>query len=104
MDVTFNLERNTHRPYKNPNDNLTYINTSLNHPPQIIKYINQTIGERLSRNSSSAEIFEQSKPDYEKAPKNVVTKQNCDTYNQICSKVTPKEKNGKSFGSTHLSV
>ena len=69
MDVTFNLVRNTYRPYKKPNDNLKYINTSSNHPPQIIKYLTQTIGERLSRNSSSAEIFEQSKPDYEEALK-----------------------------------
>ena len=65
LDVTFNLERNTYRPYKKPNDNLTYNNTSSNHPPQIIKHLTQTISERLSRNSSNAEIFEQSKPDYE---------------------------------------
>ena len=69
LDVTFNLERNTYRPYKKPNDNLTYINTSSNHPPQIIKHLTQTISERLSRNSSNAEIFEQSKPDYEEALK-----------------------------------
>ena len=31
FDVNFNLERNTYRPYKKPNDNLTYINTSSNH-------------------------------------------------------------------------
>ena len=104
MDVIFNLERNTYRPYKKPNDNLTYINTSSNHPPQIIKHFAQTISERLSRNFSSAEIFEQLKPDYEEALKNVVTKQNCNTCNQICDKITPKEEHGKSFSSTHLSV
>ena len=65
MNVTFSLEKNTYRTYKKPNDNLTYINTSSNHPPQIIKHLTQTISERLSRNSSSAEIFEQSKLDYE---------------------------------------
>ena len=70
LDVTFNLERNTYGPYKKPNDNLTYINISSNHPPQIIKYLTQTRSETLSRNSSSAEIFEQSKPDYEEALKN----------------------------------
>ena len=36
FDVNFNLERNTYRPYKKLNYNLTYINTSSNHPPQII--------------------------------------------------------------------
>ena len=55
--------------YKKPNDTLTYINTSSNHPPQIIKHLTQTISERLSRNSLNAEIFEQSKPDYEEALK-----------------------------------
>ena len=69
LDVTFNLERNTYWPYKKPNDNLTYINTSSNHPPQIIKCLTQTISERLSRNSSSTEIFKQSKTDYEEALK-----------------------------------
>ena len=29
LDVTFNLINNTHRPYKKPNDNLTYINTKM---------------------------------------------------------------------------
>ena len=43
LDVTFNLERNTYGPYKKPDDNLTYINISSNHPPQIIKYLTQTI-------------------------------------------------------------
>ena len=74
LDVTINLERNTYRPYKKPNDNLTYINISSNHPPQIIKYLTQTISDWLSRNSSSAEILEQSKLDYEKALKKCVYK------------------------------
>ena len=67
LDVTYNLETNTYRPYKKPNDNLTYVNISSNHPPQIIKYVTQKISERLSRNFSSVEIFEQSKPHYEEA-------------------------------------
>ena len=37
LDVTFNLISNTYRPYKKPNDNLKYINTSSNHQPNIIK-------------------------------------------------------------------
>ena len=69
LDVTFNLEQTTYRQYKKPNDKSTYINTSSNHSPQIIKHLTQIISERLSRNSSSAEIFEQSKPGYEEALK-----------------------------------
>ena len=37
LDVTFNLIKNTYRPYKKPNDNLTYINASANHPPNIME-------------------------------------------------------------------
>ena len=70
MDVTFNLERKTYRPYKKPYDYLTQINTSSNHPPQIINQFSQSVGERLSINFSSAEIFKQSTPDYEEAQKN----------------------------------
>ena len=69
MDVTIKSQQNTYRPYKKPNDNLTYINTSSNHPTQIVKHFTETISERLSRNSSSAKIFEQSKPHYEEALK-----------------------------------
>ena len=51
-----------------------------------------------------AEIFEQSNPDYEEALANVATKQNCNTYNRICSKITSEEEHGKLFGSTDRSI
>ena len=41
LDVTFNLENNTHRPYKKPNDKLIYIDVSSNHPAQIKKTANK---------------------------------------------------------------
>ena len=69
LDVTFNSINNAHRPYKKPNDNLTYINTSSNHPPNIIKQLTKTVSERLSRNSSSIEIFNSSKLEYQDALK-----------------------------------
>ena len=69
LDVTFNLINNTYCPYKKPNDNLTYITTSSNHPPNIIKQLTKTISEQLSRNSSSIEIFNSSKLEYEDALK-----------------------------------
>ena len=37
LDVTFNLENNTYRPYKKPNYKLIYIDILSNHPPQIKK-------------------------------------------------------------------
>ena len=60
LDVTFNLTNGKHRLYKNPNDSLLYLNT-FNHPPQVIKYLPISIDKRLNGNSSSEEIFNETK-------------------------------------------
>ena len=70
LDVTFNLANGPYRPYKKANDSLLYINTSSNHPPQVNKQLPTSINERLSKNSSSKEIFNASKYEYETALKN----------------------------------
>ena len=67
MDVTFNLLDGTYKPYKKPNDQLLYVNTSSNHPPQIIKQLPISISNRLSNNSSNKQVFDMSKGEYEKA-------------------------------------
>ena len=74
IEITANLTKVnildvTYRPYEKPNYNLKYINTLSNYPPQIIKHLTQTVSERLSRICSSAEMFEQSKPNNEEALK-----------------------------------
>ena len=47
LDITFNLNNGTYRPYKKPNDLLLYINKSSNHPPQIINHLPKTINVYL---------------------------------------------------------
>ena len=69
LDVTLNLANGTYCPYKKPNDELLYINTASNHPPNIIKQLPETISERLSRNSSDETIFNTCKRPYEEALK-----------------------------------
>lgn len=69
LDITFNLTNGTYKPYKKPNDQLLYVNTSSNHPPQIIKQLPSSTAERLSKHSSNEEIFNSSKLEYEKALK-----------------------------------
>ena len=69
LDVTFNLENNTCSPCKKPNDKLIYIDVSSNHPPQIKKQLTKIISDRLSRNSSNADIFNNTKLEYEEALK-----------------------------------
>ena len=66
LDVTFNLLDGTYKPYKKPNDQLLYVNTSSNHPPQIIKQLPISISNRLSNNSSNKQVFHMSKGEYEK--------------------------------------
>ena len=65
LAVTLNLENNTYRPYKKSNDKLIYIDVSSNHPPQIEKRLTKIISDRLSRNSSNADIFNNTKLEYE---------------------------------------
>ena len=67
LDVTFNLLDGTYKPYKKPNDQLLYVNTSSNHPPGIIKQLPISVNNRLSNNSSNQQDFDMSKGEYEKA-------------------------------------
>ena len=67
LDVTFNLQNGTYKPYKKPNDNPLYININSNHPPNIIKQIPATISNRIQSISSTEEIFKKAAPYYEEA-------------------------------------
>ena len=70
LDVTLDLSSNTFRPYKKPNDQLLYVHTSSNHPANILKQLPISINERLTKNSSNSEIFDNAKPEYEEALRN----------------------------------
>ena len=50
LDVTFNLKDGTFRPYHKPDDQIQYIHTESNHPPNIIKHIPASIETRLLEN------------------------------------------------------
>ena len=65
FDVTLNLNDGTHRPFHKPYEETTYIHVESDHAPQIIKKIPRSIEKRLSRLSSTKEIFENSKDYYE---------------------------------------
>lgn len=65
-NVIFNLLNGICSPYKKPNDHLPYVHTSSNHPAHIMRTLPKSISEGLSKNSSSRDIFEISKSDYEK--------------------------------------
>ena len=60
LDVAFNLLDETYTPYKKPNEQLLYVNTSSNHPPQIVKQLPISISNRLSNSSSNRQVFDMS--------------------------------------------
>ena len=60
LDITFNLKDGTFRPYHKPDDQIQYIHTESNHPPNIIKHIRASIETRLSNLSSTDIIFKES--------------------------------------------
>ena len=67
LDLMFNLLDVMYKPYKEPNNQLLYVNTSSNHPPQIIKQLPISISNRLLNNASNKQVFDMSKGEYEKA-------------------------------------
>ena len=57
-DVRLDLNNNTVKPYRKPNNDPVYINTQSNHPPTVLKQIPKGINRRISDLSSSKEIYE----------------------------------------------
>ena len=64
LDVTFNLNDGTYRPYQKPDNIIQYMHVESNHPPNNIKQNPKTIEKRLSQLSSKEEIFNESAPFY----------------------------------------
>ena len=67
LDITFNLNQFSYRPYTKPNTTLKYIHHDRNHPPITIKNIPASINRRLSLLSSDKASFDQATPSYQKA-------------------------------------
>ena len=58
LDVEFNLEKDTFKPFIKPNDVPNYVHHQSNHPPSVLKNIPAAINRRISALSSSEEMFE----------------------------------------------
>ena len=67
LDITLDMKNGTYKPFTKPNHRPTYVHTQSNHPPSIIKNIPLSVNERLSRLSSSKEIFDAAAPLYQEA-------------------------------------
>ena len=67
LDVTLDLPNNIFFPYRKPNDEPLYIHSQSNHPPSILRQLPGMISKRLSDISSSEEVFNKTKTQYDKA-------------------------------------
>jgi len=67
LEVTFNLNNCTYKPFTKPNTMLQYIHCESNHPPITTKNIPAGIEKRLSSLSSDKASFDQAAPPYQKS-------------------------------------
>ena len=65
LDVTFNLNDGSYRPYRKPNDESHYIHIQSDNRPSITKQLPRSIAKSLSPLSSSKDIFYEMTPYYE---------------------------------------
>ena len=70
LDVTFDLEKDTYKPYMKPNHTPIYVHAESNHPPNILKNIPVSVNKRLCSISSSEEVFNSAVGPYQQALKN----------------------------------
>eukprot|EP00794_Sanderia_malayensis_P019680 gene19680-biopygen13943 len=67
LDITLNLNNETFKPYRKPNDTPMYINIHSNHSPIIKRRIPEAINKRVSSISSDESIFNEAAPLYNEA-------------------------------------
>ena len=80
-----------YRPYRKPGDTPKYINVQSSHPPTIIREVPKMVEKRLSRLSSTKEIFEEEIEIYQKALNDSGYKTKL-SYNPNVTKKTRKRK------------
>ena len=94
LDLTFDLTNGTYKPYRKPNDQPLYINSSSNHPPSIKRELPKSNNKRINELSSNKDIFDVVAPlKYEPANTNTCTK--CNRQRNILWFNPPFSKNVK---------
>ena len=67
LNVTFNWVTGLDTPYKKPNYNLLYTNTTSDYWSKIKKQLTNSISKRLCENLANEQVFNTVKPVYENA-------------------------------------
>ena len=58
LDVRFNFNDQTYKPYRKPNNDPVYTNKHSNHPPDIINKVAQALSKRLISISCNKDVFD----------------------------------------------
>ena len=67
LDINFNIDKNEYEPYKKKNDNTKHLSVDSDHPDVILKSIPNIVKNRINMLSSTKEIFDKKKVEYEDA-------------------------------------
>ena len=67
LDVSMDLMDDSFKPFRKPNDTPIYVHKLSNHPPSVSKNLPKAINKRINQLSSSEQIFNNSRHDYEVA-------------------------------------
>ena len=67
LDVIFDLQNNSSKPCRKPDNLLVYIHKHSKHPPAILNKLPKSIAKRISDLSSSENIFHDAIPVYKEA-------------------------------------
>ena len=92
LDVEFDLEMETFKPFLKPGDTPTYVHAQSNHPPSILRNIPEAINRRLSNLSSDEQMFQSVAPVYQEALERSGYKFKLEFKPQPISEATKKRK------------
>ena len=67
LDITFDLEEGTFKPFCKPGNIPIYVHKQSNHPPAVIKRIPENVNHRLSSISSDEKMFKTAAPQYQES-------------------------------------
>ena len=67
LDVSLDLSNNTYKPFRKANAKLAYIHKASNHPQHIKNALPRMIERRLQSLAKNKDIFDDAKPDYDRA-------------------------------------
>ena len=66
LEVTFNLNDETYKPYTKPKNEIKYIHRNSNHPLSAIRQVSLSVESRLSTISFNEKIFQEAVRPYQK--------------------------------------